>query len=73
MKQFVQNTKEVSNHYKGLSQHKEKCKDAILENHSIDDAKLIISAIYEEAVKWKKSLLMLSIWTGSKNYTDDNF
>ena len=64
MKQFVQNTKEVSNHYKGLSQHKEKCKDgkprgnivnstldankelssnnAILENHSIDDLKLII-------------------------------
>ena len=83
MKQFVQNTRKVSNHYKGLSQHKGKCKDdkprgntvnstldankelsnsnAILGNHSIDDPKLIISASYEDAVKSKKSLLMLSI------------
>ena len=27
LKQFIQNAKEVSNHYKELSQHKGKCKD----------------------------------------------
>ena len=40
--------------------------NAILGNHSIDDLKQIISAIYEEAVKCKRSYFMLPSRTGEK-------
>ena len=35
-------------------------------NHLIDDPKQIISAIYEEEVKWKRSFFILPSGTGGK-------